>query len=131
MEEAIISAIVAEIVSGGVVGAGKRSWQAVANFVRARLTKSTAAATAIERASAHPDDENQVRLVTHYLTQALTQDPGFHQQLEEMIQELGLRADIDKSNSQNINLGSVGGHLVQVRDIHGGLQIGSTEKPNR
>jgi hypothetical protein len=61
----------------------------------------------------------------------ITAQPEAADELASLVEQLSavLMTAEGGTASVNINSGTAGGHLVQARDIHGGLQIGDVNAP--
>jgi hypothetical protein len=53
-------------------------------------------------------------------------DPAFSEWLEGLWSEVGPHLQVDTSRSVNIVHGEVRGNVIQSRDVHGGIHLGSS-----
>jgi hypothetical protein len=123
MEDSLITAIVTEVISSSIVDAGKRSWKAIIQFVRARFAGDANAHETLELARREPSNVELMDEVKQYLLSFISYDEQFTQQLEDLIQRARVDISLDSSTTSNQMSGHVDGHLVQARDIHGDLNL--------
>lgn len=121
------SALAAEAAAEG----GKSAWGALVRVVRARLGHDRPAAGALEAARAQPDDPAVVRLLALALERVAAMDAGFAARVHELWPPAQAELSARTGGTVNSNTGTVGGHLIQARDLHveGGLYLGEAHGP--
>jgi hypothetical protein len=110
---------------------GKTAWDGLVRAVRARLGHDKAAAGALEEACAQPHDRAAVRILALALERIAAADAGFSAQVHELWPSAQVELSARESGTVNSNTGTVGGHLIQARDLHvtGGLHLGEANGP--
>lgn len=103
---------------------GRSALAALTRLVRGRLSGSAAGREALAEADAHPEDEARVHALARALEQACAADPEFHRRLRELCDQAGTELHADHGGVVNQITGSVGGNVVQARDIQGGISFG-------
>jgi hypothetical protein len=110
---------------------GKSAWGALVRAVRARLGHDTEAARALEDACAQPHDLAVVRVLAMALERIAAADAGFGARIHELWPSAQAELSAREGGTVNSNTGTVGGHLIQARDLHvkGGLHLGEEHGP--
>jgi hypothetical protein len=110
---------------------GKSAWGVLVRVVRARLGHDKAAAGALEAACAQPDDVAVVRVLALALERVAAADAGFGARVHELWPSAQAELSAREGGTVNSNTGTVGGHLLQARDLHveGGLFLGEAHGP--
>lgn len=110
---------------------GKSAWAALVRVVRARLGHDKAAAGALENACAQPHDLAVVRVLALALERIAAADAEFGERLDELWPSARAELSARESGIVNSNAGTVGGHLIQAKDLHveGGLYLGEAHGP--
>ena len=111
----------------GVADAGRAAFAALAHLVRRRFEAQPSGSVALAQAAAQPTDDNRVQVLQNQLELAVAEDPEFRRQLGILWQELQPHLIANADGVVNNVSGSVGGHVVQARDIHGGVSFGTSE----
>ncbi len=110
---------------------GKSAWGVLVRVVRARLGHDKAAAGALEAASAEPHDLAVVRVLALALERIAVADAAFGARVLELWPSAQAELSAREGGTVNSNTGTVGGHLIQARDLHveGGLFLGEAHGP--
>jgi hypothetical protein len=107
-----------------VAAEGVRSaMSALIRLVRSRFAGDKAAAAALDAAQAAPQDQAAIEELARVL------DAGFAAQLRALWPELRAELSAGEGETVNSSTGTVGGHLIQARDLHveGGLLLGDVQ----
>jgi hypothetical protein len=104
---------------------------ALMGLIRSRLAKDKAAAAALDTARTAPGDPAAVRELAAALERIAAADAGFAARIRELWPEAQAELSADGSGTVNASTGTVGGHLIQARDLHveGGLLLGDVNHP--
>lgn len=103
---------------------GRSAWQALVQLVRTRFAADPTAKEALDSARAEPQDEEKVEWLAYELGRAERQDPQFGHQLRRLWDQVGNEVLIESGDVVNKISGTVKGHVVQARDIEGGVAFG-------
>lgn len=106
--------------------AGKTALAALVRLVRGRLAGHETAAGALDNARSTPEDPAAVAGLALALQQVAAVDHEFAAQIRALWQEARAELSAHEDGIVNSSTGTVGGHLIQARDLHvqGGLQLG-------
>jgi hypothetical protein len=117
-----LAARAAEAAADGV----HTAWTALVRLVRGRLAADRAGAAALTAAEADPADSQRVTTLALALERAAAADPDFGSQLRDLWSRASAELSASESGVVNSSTGTVGGHLIQARDLHveGGLSLG-------
>jgi|SRR5580658_692539 hypothetical protein len=113
-----------------VAAEGVRSaMSALIRLVRSRFAGDKAAAAALDAAQAAPQDQAAIEELARVLERASAADAGFAAQLRALWPELRAELSAGEGETVNSSTGTVGGHLIQARDLHveGGLLLGDVQ----
>ncbi len=126
----IASALAARAADAAAEGA-RSAATTLMRLVRSRLAKDKAAAAALDSARAAPGDPAAVRELAAALERIAGADAGFAAQVRELWPEARAELSSDGGGTVNTSTGTVGGHLIQARDLHveGGLLLGDVNHP--
>ncbi len=130
-----VAAAIAGRAADAAVQGGKQACAALLRLVRERFGHGTKASAALEAAQDNPEDPDAVALVASALERLAANDAAFAAQLRELWAKASLELSATEGSVANVATGSVGGHLMQARDVHveGGLHFGdvqgSSDKP--
>jgi hypothetical protein len=130
----VISAVAAAVAGKAADAAmqgGKNACAALIRLIRERFGHGTDASAALKRAQENPEDEVAVAAVASALERLAAADTGFAVRLRELWAQASLELSATNGGVANSATGSVGGHLVQARDLHveGGLHLGDVQQP--
>lgn len=123
---AVASALAGKAAEAFVSG-GRSALAGLYRLVRARFS-TRRQARALERAVGDPDDAN-VRALAAELQQLTANDSEFAEQLRELWeQSKGELQHAEVGGVINDVSGTVSGHTVQARDIHGSISLGAVSR---
>ncbi len=111
---------------------GKSACAALVRLIRERFGHGTDASATLEAARENPDDQAALAGIAIALELLAASDTGFAAQLRELWAQASLELSATESGVANSATGSVGGHLMQARDLHveGGLHFGDVQHPD-
>lgn len=110
----------------GLSEAGRAAFGKLVHRVRARLAAEPDGTRTLESAEGHPGDERLVERLAATLSTAADRDPVFAADLARLwsaVRDTAVVAAHDGVVNQQS--GSVGGHVVQARDVSGGITFGA------
>jgi hypothetical protein len=122
--------IVTAIAAGAVKSLASESAEALGRLVSALRDKFRSEPNArgtLEIALETPEDESARQGLVTLLQERLDQDPSFQDWLQELWAPVAQSWEVDQSRTANVVRGDVGGHVVQARDVQGGIRIGPSE----
>ncbi len=134
MTDPVVSSVAA-VVAGKVAEAawesGKAALAALIRAVRERLSRDENAAAALDAADNNPEDEGAVAGLEQELSRITATDAGFAARVRELWPQVAVELSAGDGGVVNSAAGSVGGHLIQARDlrIEGGLHFGDVRRP--
>lgn len=134
MADPIMMSIATTLVSratDAAVDAGKSAWVALLRLVRARFSTDSAAAAALDRARAAPDDPGRVQELAQTLERIVAMDADFGTRLHEWWAQSQPDVWAGDGGVVNSNTGTVTGHLIQARDLHVGESLMLGDAPRR
>ncbi|HUY45476.1 MAG TPA: hypothetical protein VMV92_07090 [Streptosporangiaceae bacterium] len=126
----VASAMASKAAEAAVDG-GRTALGALVRVIRKRLAGNQTAGSALDTAIAAPEDPAVIEEFAQLLERIAAADAGF----AEQVRGLWPRAQAELSASDggvvNTSTGTVGGHLVQARDLdlQGGLHLGDVHGP--
>jgi HEAT repeat protein len=113
------------------VQGGKEACAALIKLIRERFSQDRAAAAALEAAQGKPAQDAAVADLARALERLTSEDAVFAAQVHQLWPRA--RAELSASDGGIVNsaTGSVGGHLMQARDVRveGGLHFGDVQPP--
>jgi hypothetical protein len=126
-----IASAVAGKAAETVTEGGKSALAALVRLIRGRLRGNSAATRALESAPGTSADQSAVHALTRALEQAATADPEFAAHIRELWPQVRTEISAQDGGTVNTSTGTVGGHLIQARDlnVHGGIHLGSPPAP--
>jgi hypothetical protein len=124
MADALLLAVAAALAGKAAEAAldgGRSAWGALVRLVRDRLHGDDAQAT-LATAGSQPNDQ----ALAAALERAAAADAGFGVRLRELWPRAQAELSAREDGVVNVAGGTVGGHLVQVRDlrVEGGMRLG-------
>ena len=127
-----VAAAVAGKAAELAVQGGKGACAALVRLVRERLGGDRDGAAALAAANANPRDGVAVDGLAAALERLTSQDVAFAAQLRELWPRAEAELSASHGGVANSATGSVGGHLLQARDLHveGGLRFGDVQHPS-
>ena len=129
MPDAIISSVAAAVASRAAemaVQGGKDACAALVRLIRERFGRDKAAAAALEAACGSPQEEAAVARLALELERLVLADDYFAARIRELWPRAAAELSARDGAVINSATGSVGGHLMQARDVRvkGGLHFG-------
>jgi hypothetical protein len=117
----------AEAVADGT----KAAWNALVRLVRERFARDGTAAVALDAAQAQPEDQVAVYELSRALECVAAGDPQFGEQVRLLWPLACRELSAGDGGVVNVTTGTVGGHLIQARDlrVEGGLRLGDVKNP--
>ncbi|HET9894106.1 MAG TPA: hypothetical protein VFQ44_04175 [Streptosporangiaceae bacterium] len=102
---------------------------ALMRLVRSRFAGDKAAEAALDAAQAAPRHQAAVQELARVLELAAAADADFAAQVRALWPELQAGLSARDGGTVNSSTGTVGGHLIQARDLHveGGLSLGNVQ----
>src|ERR1022692_4907368 len=107
--------------SRGVAAAGR-----LISALRRKFRGDPESRGVLEIALESPDDLPVQEDLVSLLRRHILADPAFSEWLESLWSEVGPDLQVDTSRSVNIVHGEVRGNVIQSRDVHGGIHLGSS-----
>jgi hypothetical protein len=115
----------------GLAEGGRAAFAALARLVRRQLDGRPSGTVALVEAQAHPTDPDRIRTLRDELALAGAEDPTFREEMQALWRDLSPHLIANADSVINTVSGEVAGHVVQARDIHGGISFGQSEPPSR
>ena len=127
---AVASAVAGKAAEAATAG-GKTALAALVRLIRNHLHNDSAAARALEPPPGASVDQRSVQELARALEQAATVDLDFAARVRALWPQAQAEISAHGSGTVNISTGTVGGHLIQARDldVHGGLYLGGPPAP--
>jgi hypothetical protein len=121
-----VASAVAGQITETATEAGKTALTALVRLVHGHLAGNKTAAGALGRARSAPEDPAAVAGLALALQQLAAADDEFAAQIRALWQEVHAELSGRAGRVVNSSTGTVGGHLIQARDLHvqGSLQLG-------
>jgi hypothetical protein len=95
------------------------------NLVRHKVASDDAAQHALTEAQMAPDDADRVTALAKQLERLAAEDPNFAERLRDLWPQASAQLNAQTGGVVNEVSGSVSGHVVQARDIKGGVSFGT------
>jgi hypothetical protein len=122
-----IATTVASKAADAVVEGGQNACAALVKLVREHFSRDKAAAAVLETASSNPENEAAVADLAETLERLALADADFEGRLRKLWPTVEAELSASEGGVVNSATGSVGGHLMQARDVRiesGGLHFG-------
>jgi hypothetical protein len=121
----VANALAGQVAEAAVQG-GKAACAALVRLVRERFGHDKQAAAALEVARSSPGDEAALAGLAQVLERLVSADADFGARLRELWPQAAAELSAGDGGVVNSSTGSVGGHLMQARDVRveGGLHFG-------
>jgi hypothetical protein len=134
MSDPVISSVAAAVASRIAelaVQGGKEACVALVRLIRERFGRDKAAAGALEAACGSPRDEAAIARLALELERMAGADDHFAARIRELWPQAAAELLAADGGVVNSATGSVGGHLMQARDVRveGGLRFGDVQSP--
>jgi hypothetical protein len=130
MSDDLASEIVMAIASGAGKSLAAEGAGALGRLIRAlrdKFRSEPEARGALEIAIEAPDDSAARQGLVSLLRERCLRDVEFREWLETLWVLMSRDLAADESRATNVLRGNVGGHVVQSRDVQGGIRIGPVE----
>ena len=114
----------------GLAEGGKAAFAALARLVKRRFHGRGSAQAALVEAEADPADDIRIQSLREELAQAAAEDPAFGHELRRLWRDLSPHLVAGTDGVVNNLSGSVGGNVVQARDVQGGISFGDARPRN-
>jgi hypothetical protein len=126
-----VAAVVAGKAAEAAVQSGKSACAALVRLVRERFSRDEQAERALETARSNPEDNTAVAGLVLVLERLALADADFGARLRELWPRASAELSAGDGGVVNSVTGSVGGHLMQARDVQveGGLHFGDVQHP--
>lgn len=121
-----VAAAVAGKLTESVAAGAKAALSTLVRAVRNRLAADDQARRALAEADAAPADGDRVAALAGHLERLAAEDAGFAEQLRGLWSQTDARLQAHRGGTVNEVSGTVSGHVVQARDIDGGVKFGPT-----
>jgi hypothetical protein len=131
-DEQILAAValtLATKAAEGLAEGGKAAFAALATLVRRRFEGRPTGMVALVEAEADPSDRERVRSLQGELEVAVLEDPEFGVRLQALWRDFQPHLIANADGVVNNVTGTVGGSVVQARDVHGGISFGNAAPP--
>jgi len=127
-----VAAAVAGKAAEAAIQGGRAACAALVKIVRERCHHDRQASEALEAACSAPG-ETAVAELARALERLAVTDPDFAGQLRDLWPRVVTELSADEGGVVNSVTGSVGGHLLQARDLHaeGGIHLGEIRGPEQ
>jgi hypothetical protein len=103
----------------------KTALRNLANLIKQRFAGDDAAQHALTEAEKAPDDADRVTALAKQLERLAAEDPKFAEQLRGIWSQASTQLHAQTGGVANEVSGGVSGHVVQARDIKGGVSFGA------
>jgi hypothetical protein len=113
-----VATVLATKATEAALSGGKKALTALIRLVRERFQHDPEAQEALEAAELQPGDAAAVAGLAQALNKLASEDPEFDAEIRELWPQVAIEADV-----VNTVTGTVGGHVVQARDIQGGIRF--------
>lgn len=133
MPDPVLSSVAAAVAGKAAelaVQGGKNACTALVRLIRDRLGQDKDAAAALKTAQGDPQDQPAVARLAAELERIAAADSPFVARIQELWPGVVTELAADDDGVINSATGSVGGHLLQARDLHiqGGLHLGDIQR---
>ena len=102
---------------------GKKAVERIRELVRRKSEHDPDTKAALEAADDRPADHPKVRALAERLDQLAADDPDFGNRLRDEGTAVHRELSASSGGVVNQNTGTVGGSLIQTRDIHGNITL--------
>jgi hypothetical protein len=132
MPDPVISSVAAAVAGKAAemaVQGGKDACAALVRLVRERFGRDKEATAALEMARRSPEDQAAVAGLALALERLAGADASFAARIQELWPRVAAELSASEGGVVNSATGSVGGHLMQARDVRvdGGLHFGDVQ----
>ena len=124
-----IAAALAGKTAAAAASGGAAALRALVDLVKKKFDRDPEAADALRAAQSEPDRHDRVETLSVALSRAAQDDPEFAQRMLTLWNRATNELRADHGSVVNQISGTVSGHVVQARDITGGVSFGSLPEP--
>ena len=131
MPDPVLIAIAAALTgkaAGAIAARGASALRSMAELVRQHFDSESEVLDALEPADADAEQERRTATLGAALERASVEDPQFAESLRTMWEHARTELHADHGGVVNEVSGSVGGHVVQARDVTGGVSFGDVPR---
>jgi hypothetical protein len=121
---AVATAVATQAADAAFQG-GRTALAKLTQLIRDRFAREPSVMAALTAAAAKPSDDDRVRALAAAIERAATDDAGFGDQLRSLWGRHREEIVASEGGVINSNTGVVTGHLLQTRDIHGDVHLGT------
>ncbi len=127
-----VAAALAGKAAEAAFGGARSAWGSLVRLVRGRLAGDETAVAVLQKAQARPGDQAAVERLALALERAAAADGNFAARVRDLWPRASVELSARDGGVVNASSGTVGGHLVQARDlhVHGGLHLGDVRGPS-
>jgi len=120
---AVATAVAGKLAETLTAGA-KAALGNLVKLVKKRFAGDADAQHAMAEAQKAPDDADRITALARQLERLAAEDPKFAEQLRSIWSQASVQLQAQTGGTVNEVSGSVSGHVVQARDIEGGVSFG-------
>ena len=126
-----VASTVADRAAEAAIDGGRAAMAALMRLVRRRLAATSSGTAALDDAVRAPGDQAAVETLARALEHAAAEDPGFAAHIRDLWPQVQAELSACDGGVVNSSTGTVGGHLIQARDlsVDGGLHMGDAPAP--
>lgn len=120
---ALTTAAASAAAGGAATAAGDSAWQSLIALTRRLTGRGSEDGTPL---TVDPGDEESVRVLVTRLDERARADADFADELCRWAAAHRAALSVDRSEVHNVVAGDarISGHLIQTRDVHGGINLG-------
>jgi hypothetical protein len=126
---ATVATTLADKAAAALVSGGASAVRALFDLVRSKFTGRKDAEQALQDAQDQPERPEHIERLTEALARAIEEDPRFGSELQRLWKQARTELKTDRGGVINQVSGTVGGHVVMARDVTGGINLGSSGRP--
>lgn len=119
-----IAAALAGKATQGLLSGARSAWGALLRLIKDQAGDDPIIAAALTAAENQPEDQSRIDLLGEVLEQRAQRDPAFDDQLRSLWEQTQPELRAEHGGTINEIAGTVSGHVVQARDIEGGITFG-------
>lgn len=116
-----IAATLAGKATQGLLTGARSAWGVLLNLIKDHAGDDPIVDAALTAAQNHPEDQSRIDLLGEVLERHAQRDPAFDDQLRSLWEQAQPELHAEHGGTINDISGTVSGHVVQARDVHGGI----------
>lgn len=124
---AVATALAGKVATALAAGGGT-ALSSLVRLVKEKFSHSPQARAALDAAQEQPEDQSHTSALRDALAQAAAADPTFAEQLHTLWRQASTELSASHGGVVNQVTGTVSGHVVQARDIQGGVSFGDVPR---